>query len=357
MAALFIALKDLRLLLRDRMALFWVLVFPLVFAGFFGSVMRAGVDPKDAADPLVWVVEEPFTDRADVLAEGLRDGGLQVRTGSAARAREAVRRGEALAFVHAQPGQMGAIEIGVDPSRRAEAVMLESVALRALSREYSPAEPILPNVHSVVVADVGGAQPLTGFEIVFPAMILWGLMGCAATFAVSIVSERSAGTLLRLRAAPIPRSAILGGKAGALTLACLFDAGVLTLLGHYLLDVRIADGGKLAAAIGATVLCFAGLTMAMAVLGRTEQGVGGAGWSLLIILAMLGGAMVPLAVMPPWMVEASELSPVKWGITALEGATWRALDWRALARPLWMLSLLGVLGLVVGSAVLSRREA
>ena len=37
-AVFHIAAKDLRLLTRDRFGLFWILVWPLVFALFFGSI-------------------------------------------------------------------------------------------------------------------------------------------------------------------------------------------------------------------------------------------------------------------------------------------------------------------------------
>ena len=33
-----LAIKDLRLLVRDRVSLFWVLAFPLLLALFFGSM-------------------------------------------------------------------------------------------------------------------------------------------------------------------------------------------------------------------------------------------------------------------------------------------------------------------------------
>ena len=36
-----------------------------------------------------------------------------------------------------------------------------------------------------------------------------------------------------------------------------------------------------------------------------------------------GGAMMPLAFMPPWMRSISHVSPIKWGILAMEGGIWR----------------------------------
>jgi ABC-type multidrug transport system permease subunit len=109
---------------------------------------------------------------------------------------------------------------------------------------------------------------------------------------------------------------------------------------------------KYGSVLVACTVCFTGLTMTLSVLGRTEQAVAGAGWSSLIVLAMLGGAMVPPSVMPAWLLRVSNVSPVKWGIWALEGATWRALAWRELMQPLTMLFALGALGFCAGVTVL-----
>ena len=68
--------------------------------------------------------------------------------------------------------------------------------------------------------------------------------------------------------------------------------------------------------------------MLISTLGRTEQSASGAGWAILLVMAMLGGGMVPLFVMPAWMATASNVSPVKWAILALEGALWRGFTRR-----------------------------
>jgi ABC-2 type transport system permease protein len=196
------------------------------------------------------------------------------------------------------------------------------------------------------------AEPSNGYQIVFPAMVLWGLLGCAATFAVAMVAERTSGTILRLRAAPIARASVLGGKAAACVAACIADCALLTVIGLVVLGVQIADPLKYAVAVVATVSCFAGLTMALSLFGRTEQSVAGAGWATLILMAMLGGAMVPLSLMPSWLLSLSDLSPVKWGITALEGATWRAFGWHELGLSLLRLVGFGVAAFIGAAAML-----
>jgi ABC-2 type transport system permease protein len=182
--------------------------------------------------------------------------------------------------------------------------------------------------------------------------LIWGLLGCAATFAVSLVSERSSGTLLRLRAAPISRAAILGGKSLSCAAACLADMALLSLFAGLAFGVHIADWPKYAATLLACTVCFTGLMVVLSVMGKTEQSVAGAGWATLLVLAMIGGAMVPISIMPSWLVSLSEFSPVKWGIWALEGATWRDLHWRELVRPIAQLIGFGIASFAAGVTLL-----
>lgn len=43
--------------------------------------------------------------------------------------------------------------------------------------------------------------------------------------------------------------------------------------------------------------------------------------------------MVPLSLMPSWLRSLSHLSPAKWSVLALEGATWRAFSPEELVLP------------------------
>src|ERR1700753_1420314 len=97
-AALLIAGKDLRLLSRDKMALFWVFAFPVGFALFFGSVMKAGVDAEIAPMSVVLVLEsqEPI---AEAIVKALEDSGLDTRRASFADATRAVQRADAAAYI------------------------------------------------------------------------------------------------------------------------------------------------------------------------------------------------------------------------------------------------------------------
>ena len=68
--------------------------------------------------------------------------------------------------------------------------------------------------------------PRSAFDFTFPQGILWGVIGSALGFALSLVTERTRGTLLRLETAPLSRLDVLLGKA----LACFVAIGAVESL-------------------------------------------------------------------------------------------------------------------------------
>lgn len=332
--ALAIAGKDLRILLRDKGALFWACVFPLAFALLFGAIYPHGTSTRIA----VAVTDDDQSQESRALIAGL--GALSVLHVVDGDAR--VQRGEAVAALHIARGN---IDLAVDPSRGAEAAYVESALTRALARGC-----VVPITHRTIT----GTAPRSGFELAFPAAVLWGLIGCAGAFAAASVAERRSGTHLRLRAAPIGLHTMLLGKLIACIVACAADAALLVLIARIAFGVRIERFAALPLAIASCAVCFGGITVLLGVLGRTEQAVGGASWATLLLFAMLGGAMVPLSVMPGWMRALSDASPVKWGIVALEGATFRGLPIAEVLPACGVLLLFGM-GAMLSGAVLQRR--
>ena len=132
-AAVFLALKDLRLLLRDRAAAFFTFVFPLAIALFFGYVLSG-----TTSEPLrVAAFVEQSSPAATMLIQALdEDDGFKLTvTDARATGEQLVRRGDAVALVIVPAAYAegidgvfsgGGAKLGlvVDPSRRAEGAML-----------------------------------------------------------------------------------------------------------------------------------------------------------------------------------------------------------------------------------------
>jgi ABC-2 type transport system permease protein len=162
--------------------------------------------------------------------------------------------------------------------------------------------------------------------------------------------------LLRLCTAPFGPITLLAGKALACFVACLASMGVLMAFGNLLLSVRISSPWLGLLAMACTAFCFTGLMLVAAVLGRSEQAVTGAAWGVLLPMAMIGGGMIPLVAMPAWLAALSDVSPVKWGILALEGAVWRGFTLGDSALPCGILLAVGGVGFVVATVVFRRGQ-
>ncbi|MBU8934862.1 MAG: ABC transporter permease [candidate division Zixibacteria bacterium] len=422
-----LAVKDLRVLFREKTSIFWVLGFPLMIALFFGTIFSGG--GGEVSGMKIAVIDEDQSDYSkDYIEEISGLSALRVSQMSRDSAEAKVRQGKLSAVVTFKKGfgeSLGMfsddplMEIGIDPARKMTAGYLQGLLIRShfklLHKRYmnletwrgdldsltagiefwdvnektrSSAQKVVSSLKdftyliegdsssesdsadtiksdeqfnlfpmkmtSITNDDIG---PRSSFEITFPSSLLWALIGISAAFAVSIVKERTAGTFLRLRIAPISRAQILAGKGLAALLACISACIILFGIGYVFFSVRVNDPVILAIGIISTAFCFVGLSMLISVLGKTEESVGGAAWGILMVAAMTGGGMIPVMFMPSWLLTVSHASPVKWGILAIEGGVWRNFSYTEMMLPVGVLIGIGVVSFIVGTTILSKRDA
>jgi ABC-2 type transport system permease protein len=426
-----LALKDLKILSRDRLSLFWTLGFPLLIAIFFGSVFGGGGSGEKGKLSIAWVDHDktPTAVRYFELLSSNKEIAID-RWDEEQPAIDAVRRGQRVAVIVIEKGfgasplsVIGAgggeplVRLGVDPGRSAEGGLLTGVMMKSgfdLVREelLNPAfarsfvqqqrddirkgletdeDLALTDRATAMLADqflgtldtfignmdeqgffegeeatdgsdaASGLQfdpasavgtitiereqrtgPVSGYEIAFPQGICWAVIGCVMSFAMGLVIERRRGTLTRLQLAPIRTGEILAGKGLACMMACGIALTLVMLVGTQFFGVRVPDLSKMIAVLAAVAFCFTGVMLLIAVLGKTEGAVGGAGNAALLVMAMFGGGMIPLFILPKWMVTVGSVSPVKWSILAVEGAIWRGFAWGELMTPVAILLSMGI---------------
>ncbi len=414
-----LALKDLRLLFRDRMGFFFTLVWPLGLAILFGTMYGGNRADQPRAVPVIVVDEDGSAESQAFVDSLIAAPEIEVSLASRSEAIERVRKAKAVAFIALKQGfgeasqnpfwgEPPAVEIGADPSRGPETAMVEGILMKYASRriqdfftdqsaqreelerarkELRTAENIperlrsnLENLfaslegvlsdESYLASDTteseegfSGFQPLTitrseisirrrgpssAYAISFPLGSMWALLAVSATFAVSIVHERTRGTLFRLLAAPMTIYHILAGKALACFTAATVVVAGLFCLGYFAFGVVPNSILLLALAIVSSSIAFVGVMMLLSTLGKTEQSVGGASWGILIILSMFGGGMIPLFIMPGWMRTLGTVSPIKWAILAIEGAVWRQFSPLEMLRPCLILIAIGAGSFLAG---------
>jgi ABC-2 type transport system permease protein len=201
----------------------------------------------------------------------------------------------------------------------------------------------------------GSARPSSAYAISFAQGTLWGIIGCTLSLGLSLVTERTRGTLIRLRMAPIARWHILAGKSAACFLVMGAIAAVLLSIAAGL-GARPTSVPLLVLAVLATAICFVGMMMLVSVLGRTEQAAAGLGWAVMLIFMMLGGGMIPQFLLPGWMQSLGSISPAKWAILALDGALWRGYSLAEMLRPCLILVIIGLATFTAGASLFSRAD-
>ena len=432
-----LAIKDLRLLVRDKAALFFAIGFPLIMAVFFGTIFGGGGGSEGPSGIRIVTVDEDATEgSAAFLAAIDADSAFRAtRAESEVVAVDAVRRGTASAAVMLRPGfgqarervmwgDPASIDVVYDPSRGAESAMIEGLLtrtafeglaglfsdsttmrksnaealanldqntemgplarlslkqlLRDVDRFYAQGEeswmtdgddggsalggmnwqPVEITKRSV--RDAGDAEaassPQSGYAVSFPQGVIWALLGVSAGFGISLVSERSSGTMRRLRVAPVSRGDVLLGKALACFAATLTASLLLLLLASGVFGVRPTSVPLLGLGVVCAGVCFTGIMMLLSVLGRSEQAAAGIGWAVLLMLGMFGGAMVPLFVMPGWMQSMASLSPVKWAILAIEGPLWRGFGASDMLLPCGILLTVGAIAFALGAGLFGKMQ-
>ncbi len=407
-----LAAKDVRLLLRDKAGFFFAFVWPLVMAILFGMMFSGsggtsalpvavvGEDKTAESEALVRVLEEG--DEVEVTRVGTREEAATLVRRGKRTAFLAIPAGYGESAGRMFWGDPPRLVLGLDPARRAEGGMLEGILTRrvmerkvkaltdpdAMSKQVAEARralaaagpaappgladflagldrwvqtpgalgskgdgagramnPLEIETSAVVAAHEG---PPNSFSFTFPQGILWAILGAAASFGISLVSERTRGTLMRLVVAPIPRRDVLLGKALACFATTMAESAALMCLAVLAFGVRVGSVPLLVLALACASAAFSGLMMLLATAAKTESAAGGIGWAVLVVLSLFGGGMLPLFVMPPWMAAASLASPVRWGILAIEGAIWRDFSLAEMALPCGILLAVGVLGFWVG---------
>ncbi len=424
-----LAKKDLRLLIRDKAGAFFTFGFPVMYALFFGMIFKNMGGGGGPTTMEIIVVDQDQTEASKAFVQKLNESdSTRIVEKNLDEAAELVQKGKKPAYVLIQEGygkaaqnifwgDPPAFEIGVDPSKRVQAMMLEGMLMqhaadnfsRAFSDKDTMSKQIAQSRESVTQSKdlnaaervifstffaaldsfmqnipggdetngdtgggFGGMTPAvittkeitqqktdTGntFNITFPQSLVWGLMGCAATFGISLVVERVRGTLVRLRMSPISYAQILAGKGLACFIGLITVNGIMLVFGMVVFDLSPNNYPLLILAILCSSICFVGIMMLLSVLGRTEASAGGIGWAVLIVMAMLGGGMVPYMFLPDWIKTIASISPVKWTVVAMEGAIFRGFSLGDMMLPCGVLVGIGVVCFTLGARVFRWMES
>src|SRR5450756_1351980 len=296
-----IALKEFRQLRRDRRTVAMLFLLPFLFLVVFGYAASFDVKevPTLVVGPGAPLVAAALPAELRVVATRPGDG--------AAQARDALRRGEAVAAV-VTPSQAGAAPLlYLDGTE----LFATQAALRALAQTQGAA-PVAkaraeilfnPDLRTAVIMIPG----LCGIILVF--------VGTVAT-ALGVVRERQAGTMEQLAVMPFrPRDVFVGKIAPYMVIAAL-DMVIVVAAGTLLFDVPFR-GSIAVFALGAALFLF--VTLGIGVLISTVSQTQGQAIQLAMMTLLpqflLSGLFFPLYSMAWGVRWIGYLLPLTYFIT------------------------------------------
>lgn len=388
-AAWRIAKKDLLLRLRDKSAILLGIVVPLalgfifnlIFGGAFsgGTLITLGMVQEDSGEVAV-----AFEDMmSGIAASGVID---VVEAPDAASLREMVDGGEVGAGLVFPAGTSSAVGAGeqaelvvvadVDASTSASVasavaaafgsaigdVQLALAAAGAVlgdgfdpqaAGELAGRAATMPPVMTVapIQAENRILDPQTFFAASMAVFFVFFLVQFGVT---GLLDEQREGTLTRLQAAPIPRWAVVAGKALTSFLLSVVALVVLAAATTALMGANWGHPLGVLALIIAVSLAATAIMGVVAGLARTPEGAGNVGAVIAVALGMLGGTFFPVAGANPVIEVLALATPHTWFLRGL-GALSAGAGLAEIVVPL-----LALLGFAVGvgavAAVLLKRR-
>ncbi|MCX6084011.1 MAG: ABC transporter permease [Caldiserica bacterium] len=394
-----IAVKDLKVRVRDKSAFVVLLILPMVMIIILGTVFNWAGSSFTANVTLVDLDRGDMARRLtqDVFGSPqLRDLLVVTTVSSEAEARSLVEQGKTGAAVIIPAGFSSSMPAGTkvsiivlgNPETATQAGVIRnvvesftaevqrrqlaaSIAIRTLQESGAVPPQRMQEAIQSVLHEVGISQqtePVSlrtttqeglkvprALDYYAVGMALLYLIFTANTGTDGMLEEKRQHTLPRILATPTSRVQVLLGKlVGIFAIAALQFAMIIVL-------TRVLYGVNWGASVPAvivmataTVLAGAGLSTMVAALARTPEQAGEIGPAVALIYSLLGGSMWAVYNMPAWMNSVSRLTFTRWSIEGFTSLMVNGGGVSSILRPVGVCLAMAAVFLLISVTVLNR---
>ncbi|MCK9487183.1 MAG: ABC transporter permease [Dehalococcoidia bacterium] len=319
---------SLKMIVRDRQAVFWALAFPIMFLGVFRLF---SFDSFGTTELLVVTQPEPSVAQQTLVDALQRVDFLEIRTESGlteAAALEVLdedRADAALLLTDFEVGEGLDARLlhGIsDPIGSSATVAGISSVVDSVNIQLQGGDPPI----TFVADSIDSAGGTSFFEFLGPGIIGMGLMNFATiSLAGSLSRYREEGVLRRIRATPLPAWRFFASVVGAYLVVAAVQVLVLTLVAEAL-GANVLRGGVwflLLAVFGTMIFLNLGVIVAGRV--RSRGAVEGAANAITLPMMFLSGAFFPVSQLPDAVRGAVQALPLTHLLRAMrslvEGAS------------------------------------
>ncbi|GAA1903034.1 hypothetical protein GCM10009716_11190 [Streptomyces sodiiphilus] len=294
-------------LVRDKTAVFFMLLFPLMFLLLFGALFRGDATSQVRLAQVGGV--EVLDSIGGPELEQLQTVLTIERTGDLQEALESVRAGDTDAAVWEEDGEIQLRYSAADQVRAGSArALVDGVVQQANLAATGRPPAYRLNIEQVADESTEAIQFLT------PGLLGWAVaMGASFMSALTLVNWRKKRILRRLWLSPVGPGTVIGARIGvSLGLAFAQTAiflGVatipfygLSLTGQWWLALPLVACGTMA---------FMAIGLVIGAWSKSEEAANGVLQVVILPMAFLSGSFFPVDGMPGWLQQVSRVLPLR----------------------------------------------
>lgn len=299
---------------RDRAAMFFTILFPVLFLLLFGSIYKSSSTPKIS---VIEVGRVTVLDQARAASPRELGKVLAVtRNQDLAAALARVRDGKVDAAVQQSGGRLLVRYSAADPTKSG----VVSAVFASIVQQANQAASGTPPHFQLTTRQVEDTS-LKPIQYLTPGLLGWAIAsGGAFAAAITLVGWRENRLLRRLRLAPVPTTAVVSARIAVSVVVALIQMVVflaiastpyfgLRLTAYWWMAVPLVICGTLA---------FLSIGLLVGALAKSQQAATALANLIILPMAFLGGSFIPLDFAPHWIQQVSYVMPLRYLVVGMQ---------------------------------------
>jgi ABC-2 type transport system permease protein len=299
---------------RDRTALLFTILIPVLFLVLFGSIYKSGGAPKVS---VIEVGRVALLDQAVASAPGQLGNVLTVgHSGNLSASLDAVRKGNDDAVVQ-QQGRTLIVHYSIADQTRAGIVQ---AVFSSVVQQADAAAAGSTSGYQLATRQVED-KSLKPIQYLAPGLLGWAIAsGGAFGASITLVNWRQTKLLRRLRLAPVSIGSVVLARVGiSLAVALVQLAVFLAIATLPYFGLRLSASWWMAIPVVACgTLAFLSIGLVVGSVTTSQQAATAVANIIILPMAFLGGAFVPLDFAPAWIRDVSYAMPLRYLVTGMQ---------------------------------------
>lgn len=304
---------------RDKVALFFTFLFPLLFLLVFGAIFN-----NDTVNFNVAIINHAKNDFARGFVEGAnndKSGVLKIKdVADMAEAKEKMKRSEINGIIEL-PADFGEIKSGAGSPTGVLKVLYSKGSDQAGSTLTAIMSQIIDDINKKmgqpepplkVASHAVGDEQLSNFDYTFTGLLAFSLMSMGVFgLANQMPTEKQKGSYRRLRAAPFSSGQLIIANSIQYTIIAMLSAAMMIVVGMLIFQFQMRGNWLLFVPfLILSAAMMVGLGLVVGAWAKNENQSAPLGNLISFPMMFLSGAFFPSFMFPEWLQAVSKFIPM-----------------------------------------------